>query len=231
MSPTPRRPRSSSRAHSSDTPHPRIDRERLRAAVRGLDRVSLLELLDRALDAIPPGRLGAVAGDRIPLDALEPDSDLLGQIERFCEASRRGEYYQGFAVNSKNCTEKSLGTQRWIAECERLFGSCLSNAKRLGPAQTRKALTPLLDLLRSVDEGSIEIVFWADEGGSYEVGVDWEEVLPLWFRSLAATADPAEYAREAVRAIDDFVHYDRVAYLRKARSAASAAQRKALEES
>lgn len=35
----------------------------------------------------------------------------------------------------------------------------------------------------------------ADEGGSWKVGVEWESVLPAWFRVLSATVGPAEYAQ------------------------------------
>ncbi len=89
----------------------------------------------------------------------------------FCDRSRRGDFYESFCVDSRNCTEKSIGTEHWIAECERLFRQCLLQAEKLGPAQTRKALQSLFDVLRRVDAGE-DIVFWADEGGSYEVYVD-----------------------------------------------------------
>ena len=39
------------------------------------------------------------------------------------------------------------------------------------------------------------MIFFADEGGSWMVGVDWRQVLPAWFRVLSATASPAEIAR------------------------------------
>jgi len=37
-----------------------------------------------------------------------------------------------------------------------------------------------------------------DEAGSWQVGVDWEEVLPAWFRSLSPGADPCEWAEAVV---------------------------------
>ncbi|HTU41044.1 MAG TPA: hypothetical protein VMF10_05010 [Candidatus Aquilonibacter sp.] len=39
------------------------------------------------------------------------------------------------------------------------------------------------------------MIFFADEGGSWMVGVEWRRVLPAWFRVLSATASPAEIAR------------------------------------
>ena len=40
------------------------------------------------------------------------------------------------------------------------------------------------------------MVFFADEGGSWQVGVDWKSVLPADFRCLAETAGPEEFARK-----------------------------------
>ncbi len=57
------------------------------------------------------------------------------------------------------------------------------------------------------------IVFFADEAGSWQVGVDWREVLPAWFKCLRQTAEPEEYARSVV----GIVRYDRERYLQKAR--------------
>jgi hypothetical protein len=171
-----------------------------------------------------------VIGVRLAAEDVAPDTDLLGRVKRFCEASRQGDYYDGFRVDSKNFMQKSAGTRHWIAECERLFHRCVSQAEKLGPAQTRKALKLLLDLLRSVDSGDEGIVFFADEGGSWQVLVDWDKVLPLWFRSLAATSTPEEYVREAVSAIDAFARCDRERFLKKARSAANRAQKAALPE-
>lgn len=196
--------------------------------MRGLERREVLEVLDRALDAVPAARLARVAGSRMPLEELAPDDDLLGQIEAFCRESYRGKFYRPFDVNWKNSTQKSRGTERWIAECQRLFKRCVKEAAGLELAQLHQALKALMDLLREVDGGSIEIVFWADEGGSYEVHVEWEKVLPLWFRCLASTSTPEEYAREVMKALKDFFVHDRSSCRKKALSLATPAQRAAL---
>jgi hypothetical protein len=53
----------------------------------------------------------------------------------------------------------------------------------------------LFALLDRIDEGHDDIVFFADEGGAWQVGVDWPRVLPTWFKLLAATVGPADYAQ------------------------------------
>jgi len=207
----------------------RLDLERFRSALRGLDREVLLTLLDRALDRVPRKRLAEIAEGCLSLEALRTGTAFVVDVRHFCEASRRGDYYEDFDVNSKNFMQKSLGTERWIAECGRLFDRCVTEAGKTPPADLREALGMLMNLLRAVDEGNDDIVFWADEGGSYEVGVDWKKVLPVWFQALAATTPPEEYAREALTAIEDFASFDRDRHLQQARTAASPAQRKALQ--
>jgi hypothetical protein len=206
-----------------------LDVERLRSALRGLDRETLLTLLDRALDRVPRKRLAEIAEGCLSPEALRAGTALVPDVRHFCEASRRGDYYEDFDVNSKNFMQQSLGTQRWIAECERLFERCVTEAAKTPPADLREALGMLMALLRSVDEGNDDIVFWADEGGSWAVGIDWKKVLPVWFQALAATTPPEEYAREALAAIKDFASFYRDQHLQQARTAANPAQRKALQ--
>jgi hypothetical protein len=206
-----------------------LDRERLRAALRGLHRGALLDILDYAFDMIPDACLVKIAKGYFSPSAWKAKGNLLSDVKNFFHESLQGDYYESFAVDSKNFMEKSSGTEKWIVECERLFKRCAAEAARLDPLEARQAIESLFDLLRRVDEGNDDIVFWADEGGADEVGVDWDSVLPAWFRCLAATAGPEEYARETLAAIKDFVSYDRDRYLKKARAAATPAQKKALK--
>ena len=56
----------------------------------------------------------------------------------------------------------------------------------------------LFGLLDRIDNCREDIVFFADEAGSWQVGVQWEKVLPPWFKALSATASPDEYAQRVV---------------------------------
>ena len=206
-----------------------IDREKLRSALRQLRRDALLAILDEALDLIPASRLAKLTKGHFPVNRMRRDRDLVADVKTFCDASYGGKYYEDFCVNSKNFMEKSRGTETWIAECERLFARCVAEAGALPPERAREAVAMLIALLRYVDECHDDVVFWADEGGTWEVGIDWKAVLPVWFRCLAATAEPAEYVTQALGVIDDFVQYDRAAYLPKARGAATPEQRRALK--
>jgi len=209
-----------------------IDRDKLRVQLRGLRKDALLDLLDCAIDLVPRTRLPALVEGHIDPQALVPDSrtagSLLVAIREFREASLQGDYYEDFEVNSKNFMDMSRGTETWIAECERLFECCVAGAGKGRKTEVRESFELLLGLLRHIDQGNDDVVFFADEGGSWQVGVSWENVLPVYFTCLSATAEPEEYAHTVKTVIDDFVHYDRDKYMRKARSAGTAAQRKLL---
>ena len=70
--------------------------------------------------------------------------------------------------------------------------------------------------------------FFADEAGAWQIGVDWRTVLPAWFRCLAKTVEPDEYAGLVHEAIDDFDPHARVQHLAAARQVGSPTQRHAL---
>lgn len=213
---------------------PAIDREKVRAEVRKLDGTGLLVMLDRAIDRLPEEAFPEIIKDYIrPKDIVADGSeppDLLHTIRRFHREAMAGRYYQDFDVNWRNCTEMSRGTQTFIAEHSRLVDACLK-AEWDGDTETaREGLRLLLDLLREIDRCRIEIVFFADEGGSWQVGVDWNVVLPAWFRCLSPDADPYDWAEDVVDALNDFAGGDLDKLLQSARDIATPEQREALAE-
>jgi len=213
---------------------PRIDRENVRAHARKLDGTGLLVWLDRAIDMLPDEVFPELIADYVHLKDVVADGntqpDLLHTIRHFHRESLAGRYYQDFMVNSRNYMEKSRGTETFIAENSRLVDACL-RAERAGDLHTaREGLRLLIDLLREIDRCEIDIVFFADEAGSWQVGVSWEQVLPAWFRSLSPGTDPYDWAETVVDAINDFAGYQMDIILNSAREAATPEQREALEE-
>ena len=156
-------------------------------------------------------------------------SSLLTVVKRFEKASLAGEYCESFNVNSKNCMDKSPGTCAWIAEHDRLLNRCMRSAKRSESAEVRQAMDILFGLLDHVDECLDDVIFFADEGGSWQVGVDWEKVLPAWFKVLSATAEPQEYATRVTTVLSTHYSYGRDKMLAIARRTANPDQRTALE--
>jgi hypothetical protein len=209
-----------------------IDREKLRVAVRRMSRGDLLVVAERAIEIVPRAKLRALVGDMVRLDQLAQTrpgaAPLLDEVRKFHTASLGGEYYESFAVNSKNFMEKSEGTQAFIAEFDRLLGKCIREAEKGPRAPVREAFELLFGLLRCIDEDPDAVVFFADEAGSWQVGVDWRSALPAYFRCLTETASPEEFAREVDRTISDFAGYERPRHLAAARRVAGAEQKTAL---
>lgn len=209
-----------------------VDTEKLRVALRRMSRGRLLIVAERALEVVPRAKLRQLVADMVRIEELtegKPGSaSLLDEVRKFHEASLRHEYYDSFNVNSKNYMEKSKGTEAFLAEFDRLIGKCV-RATAKGPRRpVREAFELLFALLRRIDEDSDSVVFFADEGGSWQVGADWRDVLPAYFRCLAEGASGDEFAREVDRSITDFADYDRRHQLTAARRVASVEQKAAL---
>jgi hypothetical protein len=186
----------------------------------------------RAIDLLPRSRLAGLVGHSVPLDDLAPSkptaASLLGEVKRFHAESLAGKHYESFAVNSKNFMDKSLGTERFIGEFDRLVTRCTGAASTGPRGPVREAFELLLALLRHVDACEDDVIFFADEGGSWQVGVDWNNVLPAYFRCLAETTRPDDFARDVGAAIKDFAEYARPSLLAEARRFASEEQKAAV---
>jgi hypothetical protein len=181
-------------------------------------------------------KLHKIAKKYLDLKRLRPDADkatkpsLLMDVKRFAKASLAGEYYESFDVNSKNCTQESAGTSAWIAEYRRLLDRVVINARKSNPAEVREAMDILFGLLNHIDECLDDVIFFADEGGSWQVGVDWPRVFPVWFEVLSAKAEPKEYAEQITALLSCHYRYGRDKMLAIARRTATTHQRKALAE-
>ena len=71
----------------------------------------------------------------------------------------------------------------------------------------------------------------ADEGCSWQVGVGWARVLPVWFELLSATAAPKDYAERITALLSRHYSYRQAEMLTIARRIATEDQRKALVDS
>ena len=210
----------------------KIDTDKLRVYFQNLRKDDLLDLLERAVDLLPRTRLAALVEGYVDLNDLKPESKAAGRlleaVKAFDKASRRGDYREDFNVNSKNYMNMSRGTRTWITECNRLLDRCVAAAGKGKHAETREAFELIFDLLRRIDDGYDDIVFFADEAGSWQVGVDWDAVLPAWLGCLAETAPPDEFAEATITTVEEFSSYRRDKHLKEARRVSSPAQRKAL---
>lgn len=209
-----------------------IDLERLNVALRRLSRDNLLVIAERATELVPRAKLRALVGDSVRLDDLAERKSgaapLLNEVRKFHAASMRGDHFESFAVNSTNFMQESEGTEEFIADFDRLLGKCVRASEKTPGPPLREAFELLFGLLRHIDEGHDDVIFFADEGGSWQVGVNWRAALPAYFQCLAQSASPEDFAREVDRAIKDFAEYERPRHLTAARRVAGAEQKKAL---
>jgi hypothetical protein len=153
---------------------------------------------------------------------------LLDEVRIFHDACLRGDYFESFDVNSKNCMDTSNGTDAFMVEFERLLDKCIRASAKRRSSTVREAFELLFALLRRIDSDPDGVVFFADEGGSWQVGVDWRAALAAYFRCLANGTPAEHFAREVDRAIADFAAHDRLEHLATARRVASAEQKVAL---
>jgi hypothetical protein len=213
---------------------PRIDREKLRDAIRSLGKEYVFYMLDDAIDMLPSSQLESLAGkymDPKPFLAIEDlpkAKGLLAEIKAFQKSSLARVYYESFEVNWRNSSELSMGTIAWIARFRRLIRRCAEKAKKGDPEVVRKCMDILFGLLDTMDKGELEMVFFADDGGSWQVGVDWGEILPVWFKVLSATAEPDAYSHGVLESISRHQDYRRVELIGIALSVATPAQREIL---
>jgi hypothetical protein len=212
----------------------KLDLQRIRRAIRGSGNETIFFLLDDAISLLPPSKLRQLLAQYLKPEQFVSDvavkRDLLAEVQAFQNACLAGEYYEAFDVNSKNCTQSSLGTLAWIADFRRLLFRCVEHSRKRNVAGVRCAFDILFELLDRFDDADDRMVFFADEGGSWMVGIDWKQVLPAWFRVLAATADPAEYARRFETFVDSHCNHQRAELLAEARQVATPSQRKELAE-
>ena len=215
---------------------PQIDPGKLHATLRKLGNEQVFLMLHDAIALLPPAKLHKLIKQHIDLERLRPDTNqtdkpgVLQEVKRFEKSSLAGDFFESFHVDSRNYQETSPGTRAWMADHNRLLERCVVESKDGNPAEVRQAMDTLFGLLDHIDKGNDDIIFFADEGGSWQVGVDWLRILPAWFKVLSATAGPKEYAERITSLISRHCAYDRVKLLAIARRAATPDQRKALRE-
>ncbi len=107
----------------------------------------------------------------------------------------------------------SPGTDAFIAEFDRHVVRCLREAHTGARPEVREAFELLFGLLRHIDLCLDDVLFFADEGGAWNVQVNWRAALPVYFRCLAETATAEEFARTVDQTIGDFANHDRSHHL------------------
>lgn len=213
---------------------PLIDFTAVRAELRALDRGALLIIAERAIELMPAAQLSTLLSDFVrlterPSDAANAAVSLQDDVREFYDAAMAGTYYETVEINNRGRQKQSSGTDTFISEFDRLLRRCIRAADQEVPSGLRDSFELLFGLLRHIDEGNDDVLFFADDGSSLDVGVNWRTTLPAYFNCLAKTSSPEDFARTVDEAIADFVDYDRPRYTDAAREVADDAQRIALD--
>lgn len=108
-------------------------------------------------------------------------------------------------MNSRNCMDQSGKTQEFEARLDLLFHRLVAEGDSMDPAEVCTAYELILSLLREIDQCERDIIFFADEGGTWQFSIDWKRVLPPCFQSLARLHRWLEFERRALAVIDEFV--------------------------
>ena len=209
---------------------PVTDFARLRDALRSLPRGDLLIIAERAVELVTQEKRGALLGDYVALivpgEAPSKDPTLLEAVSAFHHEALRGKYYEATAINARRNNVRSRGTDTFIAEFHRLMRQCVHTGLSDAPDQgLREAFERLFDLLRKIDDGSDQVVHFCDEGGSWQLGMDWPSVMRAYFRVLVACMSPGAYVDAVGRLIDEFARHDRPKLLAMADQIANGAGR------
>jgi hypothetical protein len=192
----------------SDLTH--VNNEKAWSVLQRMDREALLVVLSRALRCLAADQLETVFRDYAwPHEVGEvgepEERPLIAAVREFTEAALRGKYYQDFFVNSQNFMSKSRKTQDFGAKLATLLDRCVAEAAYAEPAQVSGAYELLFELLREIDKFEKDIVFFADEGGVWQFGIQWKRVLPSYFRCLHLAFGPEEAVRRAETFIEEIV--------------------------
>ncbi|SFM13362.1 hypothetical protein [Halopseudomonas yangmingensis] len=208
------------------------DLTKLRKELRGLRRCDLLIIAERAGELVSKANLKPLLSDFMHVDVLVAPGTmpvpLIEEIQKFYSESCDGRYFEQFEANAKNYKEHSRGTDAFVAELDRLLRKCVQAVGRQPGASVREAFEFLFRLLRRIDEAPDDVVYFAEEAGSWQLGVNWQVVFPAYFRCLAEMASPEEFARTIDQMIRAFAEHERPLHLRTAHQVASAAQQAAL---
>jgi hypothetical protein len=173
--------------------------EKIRDELRALRRGDLLIIAERAAELVPREMLDALLGDYVQLDALATPPEalptsLLEETRKFHTESLGGRYFESFPVNSRNCTEHSRGTEAFIAEFHRLLGKCVQAVGTEAHGTVREAFELLFRILTCINEAQDDVLFFADEGGSREVGVAcagyYQPIFGVWRRRFLPRNSP-----------------------------------------
>jgi hypothetical protein len=161
------------------------DLTKLRNELRKAAPLRLLIIAERAAERVSMADLKPLLSDFMHVDVLvvpgTKPAPLIEEIQKFYDESCDGRYFEQFEANAKNYKEHSRGTDAFVAEFDRLLRQCVHAVEHQPGASVREAFEVLFRLLRRIDEAPDDVVYFADEAGSWQLGVNNGECAPGYF--------------------------------------------------
>lgn len=163
------------------------DSSDIRAELRTLCRSSLLVIAERTAELLPADQLSSLLGDFVKVEAASceaplPVAALLDDVRKFVDAAMAGHYYETVEIKNRCRQEQFTGTDAFVVEFDRLVRRCTHVANDEEFVEVLTSVELLLALLRQIDEGNDDVLFFVDEGGSSAIGVNWRAVLLTYFK-------------------------------------------------
>lgn len=191
-----------------------VNQEKAWKVLCRLDRGDLLLLFARALKSTKPGDLESIFVDYARPEEVgdaekQEPKPLLDAARAFTAAAMRGDFYEQFAVNWRNSTQRSDRTHEFEARLQLLLDRCAEEVADGDPIEVVASYELIFTLLRAIEKWDRDIVFFADEGGVWQFGINWRRVLPPYLRCLVKTVGSAEFGRRAMAVIEDFGQAER----------------------
>ncbi|TVT60775.1 MAG: hypothetical protein FHK80_01980 [Azoarcus sp. PHD] len=147
------------------------DLTNLRTELRRLRRCDLLIIAERATELVSRADLKPLLSDFMHVDVLvvpgTKPAPLIEEIHKFYDESCDGRYFEQVEANAKNYKEHSRGTDAFVAEFDRLLRKCVQAVGHQPGASVREAFEVLFRLLRRIDEAPDDVVYFAEEPGSW----------------------------------------------------------------
>lgn len=212
------------------------DLKKVRAYLRKMSHQHLFAMLDEAVGLLTKAKLDLLVRRYVSSEHMQkenavskPRLPLRAEVSDFVERSRRGDYFESFNVNSKNCTEQSNGTTAWIADCSRLLDRCVARAKvKRGRSEALEAIESMFDIIDLAASCEVDVVFFADEGGLWSFDIDWKAVIEAWVTCAAhVEVDDGDIEARATKVLTRFgkagAGIGRAAAARRARAAETSA--------
>jgi hypothetical protein len=185
-------------------PHPPLSEKLVLEHLAKQTKAQLLEYLAAAYKAMKPAQRSLVFAEierslpkkSSPAARVDPRR-LSRELQRFQRESYAKKYYAPFNMDSKNYMHVPAETSAWCDRFAQLAKQACELTKQGDHVQAVRCFGILFELLQAMESGDHDIVF-AHELGGWMIPFDDKVWLKAYMKSLAATADPAEFARQVI---------------------------------